>query len=321
MIWIKYFLVQDGVLRASNQLLRYWQQYGAVRAGCPRSSRSYWINNFSSVISLQEVTAHFSSCYTFLQHALLTNAISNKSFRLCREFLGESSLQRRLRLRGQGRCISFRTATVFKWKLQAVQTTWHCERRLIMTNSPLPWVLIKNSSFSSLSLSLASEQNWGNGPNFRLWHSCRICYHFDWDQSHFLTSQLRLSWNNDSYAHVAWVQPNPEMNSVGFLGISVFLNSSFSLLDVILNAVNLLLKEKCSQNQIITFVFCGFFIYPLGVTGGIHTLPFSVLMNQYLWSFCRRCNWLGRCAATGKQIKIVRVPFKTCTENNGGFTR
>lgn len=141
---------------------------------------------------------------------------------------------------GRGRCISFRAATVFKWKPQAVQTTWHCERRLIMTNSPLPWVLIKNSSFSSLSLSLASEQNWGNGPYFRLWHSCRICYHFDWDQSHFLTSQLRLSWNNDSYAHVAWVQPNPEINSVGFLGISVFLNSSFSLLDVILNAVNLL---------------------------------------------------------------------------------
>lgn len=49
------------------------------------------------------------------------------------------------------------------------------------------------------------------------------------------------------------------MNSVGFLGISVFLNSSFSLLDVILNAVNLLLKEKCSQNQIITFVFLRFF--------------------------------------------------------------
>lgn len=39
---------------------------------------------------------------------------------------------------------------------------------------------------------------------------------------------------------------------------------------------------------------------------------------RYLRRCCRRRS-AGRCAATRKQIEIVRVPFEACSENNGGF--
>ena len=168
---------------------------------------------------------------------------------------------------------------------------------------------------SLLSFRNGKDQNSGSGTQIWRLHSCGICYHIRWDHSHFDKCELKI-FMKFWITSTVWVQAQTKSETCScFVNLS-FQNSCF-LPGVILNGVNLLLRENCSQNQTIYF----FLIYPLGVTREICTLPFSILMNQYLWSFCRRCNWLGRCAATGKQIKIVRLPFKACSENNGGFTR
>ncbi len=130
------FLVQDGVLRAPNQLQKYW---------CARSMLlfSVWINNIKSIICLHEVITHFYSPYACSsQWPVIHDAASAVSFLVnqpwcCKEW---------------GGCVFCRTRTVFKWKPQAVQTRWQCKWQQLMTDSPLAWVLIKNSSFSSLPL-------------------------------------------------------------------------------------------------------------------------------------------------------------------------
>lgn len=152
---MKHFMCEENVLGALNQLCR--EQYGAV-----------WKVTGSTLARLFFVCMKLLNIVVlvvrFLKHALVTNDISEAS--LC--FLVNQPYIM------QGFFPSGPELSSWSGNLQAVQTGWQCKWLLLMTDSPLAWVLIKNELLPLLFLWNGSGQNWGNGAYFRGWHCCRI---------------------------------------------------------------------------------------------------------------------------------------------------
>ena len=103
---------------------------------------SYRIN-ISSIIPSRGVTEHFFFLFSLCIFSWQTISARRRSDRAVAFWVNQTCVES-----DEARVdFLFRTRTVFKWEPQAVQTRWQCKWLLLMTDSPLPWLLIKNSSF------------------------------------------------------------------------------------------------------------------------------------------------------------------------------